>query len=127
MEPDHPVEVRPRDWLVPVALVMIGEQGSSYGYELMERLARSGFEKINPGTLYRKLRRMESQGLVEAQWKMGSHGSGCRAYSTTEAGETYLASWAEGCEMYQRVLDAFYLAYYARRHQIRSDKSEQAS
>ncbi|HEX2098396.1 MAG TPA: helix-turn-helix transcriptional regulator, partial [Rubrobacteraceae bacterium] len=55
------VEVRPRNWLVPVILLTLREL-NSYGYELMERAAVFGFEAINPGTLYRTLRQMEKEG-----------------------------------------------------------------
>ena len=37
------IVVRPRNWLTPVALVILREE-SSYGYELMERLEEFGFE-----------------------------------------------------------------------------------
>ena len=56
------IDVRPRSWLVPVALVTLKEK-SSHGYELMKRLAQFGFGEINPGTLYRTLRQMENEGL----------------------------------------------------------------
>jgi PadR family transcriptional regulator, regulatory protein PadR len=108
---NHTIDVRPKNWLTPVALLTLREK-SSYGYELMDRIARFGFEAINPGTLYRALRHMETEGLCESKWET-SNGSGpaCRVYSVTEAGEAYLDSWAEGCKKYQKVLDAFYLAY----------------
>ena len=50
------MEARPKNWLVPVTLVLL-RQWSSYGYELMERAVELGFEAINPGTVYRTLRR----------------------------------------------------------------------
>ena len=110
------MNVRPRNWLIPVTLVTLREE-SSYGYELMERIAEFGFEAINPGTLYRTLRLMENEGLCQSEWKTanGSSGPACRVYSVTNAGEEYLGLWAEGCEHYQRVLDAFYLAYASSR------------
>ena len=80
----------------------------------MERLGGFGFEEINPGTLYRTLRQMEKQGLCVSGWETSNGGPACRMYSMTEAGEAYLVSWAEGCKNYQRVLDAFYLAYLDR-------------
>ena len=46
----HKIKVRPRNWLTPVALVILREE-SSYGYELMERLEEFGFAEINAGTL----------------------------------------------------------------------------
>ena len=108
------IDVRPRNWLTPVALAMLREE-SSYGYELMERLAEFGFEAINLGTLYRTLRRMESDGLCQTTWEPSiGGGPACRVYSVTDEGEEYLASWAEGCKAYQKVLDAFYLAYSCR-------------
>jgi PadR family transcriptional regulator, regulatory protein PadR len=110
----HDIDVRPKNWLVPVALLTLRKK-SSRGYELMDRIAGFGFEQINPGTLYRALRKMEKEGLCESEWETSSNGGGsaCRTYSVTDAGETYLESWAEECEKYQRVLDTFYLAYEA--------------
>jgi PadR family transcriptional regulator PadR len=78
----------------------------------MERIARFGFEAINPGTLYRALRHMEKEGLCESSWQTSKEcGPACRVYSVTEAGEAYLEVWAMGCEKYQKVLNSFYLAY----------------
>jgi PadR family transcriptional regulator, regulatory protein PadR len=112
----HNIDVRPKNWLVPVALLTLREK-SSHGYELMDRIAEFGFEQINPGTLYRALRKMEKEGLCESEWETSSNGDGsgaaCRTYSVTDAGEVYLEDWAEGCKKYQRVLDSFYLGYGA--------------
>jgi PadR family transcriptional regulator PadR len=107
------INVRPRNWLTPVALAMLREE-SSHGYELMERMAEFGFEQINPGTLYRTLRKMENEGLCETVWETSNGGPACRVYSVTDAGEGYLEDWAEGCKKYQRVLDAFFLAHTCR-------------
>jgi poly-beta-hydroxybutyrate-responsive repressor len=106
------VEVRPKNWVVPVALVLLRED-PSHGYELMERLEEFGFEEINPGTLYRTLRRMEREGLCESKWELSSEGVGParRMYSITEAGEEYLEAWAEGCKRYQNLIGCFYEAY----------------
>jgi PadR family transcriptional regulator, regulatory protein PadR len=111
----HAIDVRPKNWLTPVALLTLREK-SSYGYELMNRIAGLGFETINPGTLYRALRQMEQAGLCESEWET-SNGSGpaCRMYSVTEVGEGYLESWVEGCKKYLRILDSFYLAYTTSR------------
>ena len=103
------IDVRPRNWLVPVALAMLREE-SSHGYVLIERIAEFGFERINPGTLYRVLRKMENEGLCETTWETSSGGAACRVYSVTDAGEGYLEDWAEGCKKYQLVLDSFFLA-----------------
>ena len=104
------IEVRPRNWLIAAALVTLQEE-SSYGYELMERLEEFGFGQINPGTLYRKLRQMEREGLCKSEWETSNSGPARRAYSLTDAGEEYLEAWAERCKNFQQVMDAFYRAY----------------
>ena len=87
---NHAVDVRPKNWLVPVALLTLREK-SSHGYELMDRIAGFGFEQINPGTLYRALRQMEKDGLCESEWKNSKEcGPACRVYSVTDVGEEYL-------------------------------------
>ncbi len=114
MAPDnHKIDVRPRTWLTPVALVVLREQ-PSHGYELMERLEEFGFEQIDPGTLYRTLRQMENEGLCKSELESPEGGQARRTYSITNDGEVYLTSWTEECKKYQLVLDSFYLAYSCR-------------
>ena len=110
------VEVRPRNWLVPVILLALREW-NSYGYELMERAAAFGFEAMNPGTLYRTLRHMEKNGMVESTWETSKGGPARRMYSITDAGEAYLDFWAEALEQYRRNMDAFFRLYRPSRKQ----------
>ena len=109
----HKIAVRPRNWLTPVALVILREE-SSYGYELMERLEEFGFAEINAGTLYRTLRQMENEGLCESEWETSEGGPARRMYAITDAGKSSLAAWAEGCKRYQSVMDCFFQAYTSR-------------
>ena len=114
MAAQQKIEVRPRSWLTPVALVLLREE-SSYGYELMQRLAEFGFdEEISAGTLYRTLRRMEHEGLCRSEWDTSGDGPARRMYSVTEAGEAYLAAWAEAAKNYQRLMDEFARVYGSR-------------
>ena len=76
------IEVRPKNWWTPVALVLLREE-SSYGYELMERLQEFGFEGINAGTLYRTLRQMEKEGLCRSKWDTSEGHLARRMYSIT--------------------------------------------
>src|SRR5215212_5947424 len=105
------VEARPRNWLVPVILLALREW-NSYGYELMERAARFGFEAMNPGTLYRTLRQMEKDGLCESEWETSRGGPARRVYSITDAGEAYLGFWTESLEPFQQMKDVFFQAYH---------------
>ncbi len=109
-EEAHGIEVRPRNWLVPVILLALRER-NSYGYELMERVAVFGFEAMNPGTLYRSLRQMEREGLCESQWETSREGPARRVYSITKAGEAYLDFWVESLKQYQEAMDAFLRVY----------------
>jgi poly-beta-hydroxybutyrate-responsive repressor len=113
MQDYNKIEVRPKNWLTPVALVILREE-SSYGYELMERLEEFGFEQIRAQTLYRTLRQMEQEGLCSSEWETPQGGPARRMYLITERGEEYLAAWAEGCKQYQSVMDCFFRAYSGR-------------
>ncbi len=105
------LETRPRNWLVPVTLVLL-RQCNSYGYELMERAVELGFDVANPGTVYRTLRKMEKDGLCESQWEpQSSGGPPRRMYSITDAGGAYLDVWVKALEQYQQTIDDFLLAY----------------
>ena len=105
------IETRPKNWLVPVTLVML-RQWRSHGYELMERAVELGFEAINPGTVYRTLRKMEKDGLCQSEWETThSGGPPRRMYSITDAGGAYLDLWVRSMEQYQRTMDDFLRAY----------------
>jgi PadR family transcriptional regulator PadR len=116
------VEVRPRNWLVPVILLSLREW-NSYGYELMDRTAAFGFEAMNPGTLYRTLRQMEKEGVVESKWETSKGGPARRMYSITDAGEAYLDFWAEALEQYRRNMESFFRLYTGR--SLRKDKEKE--
>jgi PadR family transcriptional regulator len=118
------VEVRPRNWLVPVILLSLREW-NSYGYELMERTAAFGFEAMNPGTLYRTLRQMEKDGVVESKWETSRGGPARRVYNITDAGEAYLAFWAEALEQYRRNMESFFRLYTGRPPQKEKEKEEE--
>ena len=101
---------RPRNWLVPVILLSIREW-NSYGYELMERARTFGFEAMNTGTLYRKLRQMENDGIVVSRWETTRGGPARRMYAITDAGEAYLDFWAKSLERHQKSMDNFFWLY----------------
>ncbi len=102
---------RPRNWLVPATLLTLRE-ANSYGYELIERMTRFGFEAMNPGTLYRTLRQMEEEGLCNSKWQTTKAGPARRVYTITDAGEAYLSFWAKALEQYRRNMDAFFRVYW---------------
>jgi PadR family transcriptional regulator PadR len=110
--------------LTPVTLVLLKED-DSYGYELMEQIEEEfGFEQINAGSVYRTLRQMEKEGLCSSQWddRPEENGPPRRMYAITEAGEAYLAAWAEACAKYHRLMDQF-ARVYGRRSPHSSEKN----
>lgn len=102
-----------RNWLVPVLLLMLREW-SSYGYELMEKMASFGLSTMNAGTFYRTLRQMEKNGMVSSSWDTSEGGPARRVYSITEAGEAYLKFWADSLNQYQRMMDTFFQLHTGR-------------
>lgn len=102
-----------KNWLVPILLLMLREW-SSYGYELMEKVATFGLAAMNPGTFYRTLRQMEKDGMVRSSWDTSETGPARRMYSITEAGEAYLKYWADSLNQYQRLMDTFFRLYTGR-------------
>ena len=117
------LEARPRNWLVPVILLSLRDW-NSYGYELMERATAFGFGAMNPGTLYRTLRQMEKDGIVESTWETSKGGPARRMYTITDAGETYLDFWAKSLEQYQRTMDTFFRMYTGQSSKGRDEKEE---
>lgn len=68
-----------------------------YGYALINRLKEKGLE-VDQGTLYPLLRRMESQGLLESNWRIETDRPR-RYYVLSKAGRELLPrlkiEWAE--------------------------------
>jgi PadR family transcriptional regulator, regulatory protein PadR len=104
------IGIKPRNWLVPVVLLSLREW-NSYGYELMGRARMFGFGAMNLGTLYRTLRRMEKDGVVESSWETPGGGPARRMYTITGSGEAHLGVWAKSLERYQHNVDDFFKVY----------------
>jgi len=113
-----------KNWLVPVLLLMLREW-SSYGYELMEKMAGFGLSAMNPGTFYRTLRQMEKDGMVSSCWDTSEGGPARRVYSITDAGEAYLKYWANSLNQYQKMMNTFFQLYTGTGSSVQEDKKEQ--
>lgn len=112
-----------RNWLQPVLLLMLREW-SSYGYELMEKMAQFGLAAMNPGTVYRTLRQMEKEGVISSSWDTSSAGPARRVYSITEAGESYLKYWADSLDHYQKMMNTFFQLYTGQSSRSTQEKRE---
>lgn len=75
-EPSENVTLELRRGMIVLAVLSQLSQ-EQYGYSLLKNLSDLGLE-VDQGTLYPLLRRLESQGLLESDWKI--EGSRPRRY-----------------------------------------------
>ena len=63
-------------------------KGPNYGYELMSKLPGFGIgeEDINISTLYRCLKKLEDDKLIESNWEEGTSGPDKKVYNITQDG-----------------------------------------
>ena len=58
---------------------------------------------IDPGGMYRVLRRLEEQSYIVSKWSSGEHGPHRREYELTNDGRLLLRQWAEHLRERERV------------------------
>jgi len=108
--------VGPDEWAVrarieryhePGLLLLLRER-PRHGYELIEMLPEvAGGERVDVGNLYRFLRRLEGDGIVESEWHGDLPGPAKRTYSLTPAGERLLGQWADALRLAREDVSAF--------------------
>ena len=81
----------------PVLLLMLRDQGRSYGYDLSTHLAAYALTdgQIERAVLYRTLRQLEKNGYVRSTWDHKAPGPARRMYSLTPDGAQHLQEWAQ--------------------------------
>ena len=89
-----------------VLAVLAALRSEKYGYTLRKSLADRGLD-IDEGTLYPLLRRLESQGMLESEWR-DSEGRNKRFYRLSAAGRALLkqlhAEWKRISECLDEIL-----------------------
>lgn len=94
-----------------------------YGYVLRRELRRRGFE-VEPGTLYRTLRELEAEGLIESRWMDPAAGPRSRVCNITPAGRDKLKDLATEIEVERDRRLAFLNAYaQASSHRVEASTS----
>ena len=96
--------------LRPCLLMLIAREGASHGYELGSGLAQLGLELgVDSGRIYRILRQLEAEELVESTWSTATAGPARRNYCITDQGWEFLRLWQftldEALARMQRVRD----------------------
>ncbi|HHX75711.1 MAG TPA: PadR family transcriptional regulator [Firmicutes bacterium] len=81
-------------FIEPCLLLLLVEK-PGHGYELLENLSQFDFDPrcMDPGQIYRTLRRMEKEGLVTSTWETGAYGPARRRYAVTDEGLEFLDLW----------------------------------
>jgi poly-beta-hydroxybutyrate-responsive repressor len=103
-------EVRARvERFIEPSLLLLLRDHPVHGYELQERLSElaDGDEPVGAGNLYRILRALEDEGLVQSEWHADLPGPAKRTYELTPAGRRVLDRWAEALRDMQGVIGAF--------------------
>lgn len=97
--------VKPKHFVRPCLLLLLQER-SDYGYDLVARLRALGVDD-DSAAVYRILRTLESEGAVTSRWKEPVAGPARRVYEITPAGAEILQGWAEALDESRRVLEGF--------------------
>jgi PadR family transcriptional regulator PadR len=96
--------------LVLMVLKTLAARGAMHGYAITAhiQLASSDRLRVEEGSLYPALHRMEREGWVRAEWGTTEKNRQARYYTLTAAGKRQLAheqeSWARLTDGVQRVL-----------------------
>jgi PadR family transcriptional regulator PadR len=97
-------QTQPGDWrvrarierFVEPAILLILSERPRHGYELIELLPElTGEDRIDVGNLYRLLRGLEEDGLLDSEWRGDLPGPAKRTYTLTSTGRKLLDRWAE--------------------------------
>ncbi len=99
-------------FIQPCLLLLLHEK-EAHGYELLENLVHFGFEKeLDPGMVYRNLRKLEEEDAVSSNWDTGGSGPARRVYTLTPHGQELIHAWAGHIQ--NKLLR---LQYYLKRYQ----------
>jgi poly-beta-hydroxybutyrate-responsive repressor len=105
-----PAQVLPKNFLRPCLLLLLREQ-PAHGYDLLERLRPLGFNRDDPGRLYRALRALETDELVRSVWEKSTSGPDRRMYELTRKGMEELHDSAKALLATDAILDVFLSRY----------------
>ena len=98
---DFEVQARVERFVEP-ALLLLLQKGPGHGYQLAEELAEIvGESRVDLGNLYRLLRSLETEGLVQSSWRPDLPGPLKRTYEITDEGAGLLAAWVESLRLSQ--------------------------
>ena len=108
------MRARVERFVEPSLLLLLREQ-PRHGYELIELLPElAGGIRVDVGNLYRLLRALEAEGIVESEWNADLPGPAKRTYRLTDAGRQLLDRWVDALRQSQEEIAAFLTRYEGR-------------
>ena len=87
-------------------ILAIIADGETYGYEILARLEKSGFEPLLEGTLYPVLTRLEKKKFISCRKAKSPYGPMRKYYSITEDGMKSLEDFKVNYEKISAAADA---------------------
>lgn len=107
-EPNTEVIQGTLDMLILKALSLEPMHGFGIGRRI-EQVSKGVF-RVNPGSLFTALKRLERAGWLDAEWRRSENGRRAKYYSLTRAGRKQLeaetADWTRRVRAIQRLLEA---------------------
>ena len=99
---------RRQRWVEPSILYTLWS-GPKHGYDIMSALPELGFVRgaADPGAIYRSLRTMEENNLVQSEWDTSGNGPAKRTYTLTEEGREHMSCWLDALKERRDLLDGF--------------------
>lgn len=99
----------PLEKLTQPGILLLLLKDKSHGYELIQKLNQVEYidGELEAATVYRTLRRMEQDGLIESRWEHGEFGPARRQYQITDYGRETLKHWANGLKSRMKQIETF--------------------
>lgn len=110
MATEAPGPALPRNFLRACVLLLLREQ-PAHGYDLLERLTAFGYDRSDPGAIYRTLRGLEQDRLVHSAWEPSGTGPDRRIYELTRRGMESLHDQAKALAAAGQVIGGFLSRY----------------
>jgi PadR family transcriptional regulator PadR len=98
--------ILPRNYLHGCLLLLVAES-PAHGYDLVEQLAGLGLVSVDSAAVYRALRALNREGVLESWWEESEAGPVRRRYRLSQAGVDTLQAWASTVGDSASCLNAF--------------------
>ena len=98
--------------LALMVLKTIEMLGPMHGYGIARRIEQTSGNvlKLNYGTLYPALLKLEQDGAVQSAWRVSENNHNAKFYSITKSGQKHLAREAQNWEQTTAILARFLAA-----------------